>query len=976
MANIIAKGNAVIAANSQETEAKLVFTPDPEGLGWDVDAVNKLAGENNLSPPLNPKELEPFLQKASRAKTRDPMEMVIYRGIPPEEPVPETAAWETLPVPGDMAPFQEEALSKAGLPKLFRVKVEKIKIEKKVKKPSPLPFMPAKEETVITWDRKETRQEVTVHAGECEIKYADKGKKLGTLTPAKPGKPGKSVYGRPLQPSMLPDGGFLLGDGIVRDKGDLIAQVSGFIRIGENWADMVPLAKPSWETYTGSDGVTLFFRFSPGDKRFKTPTGEEILADAKNKGAAAEILIEAAALDEAIAEAVKTGFPVEAFSLFESREAVVRININPEKTRALLYLRKGTTGHLPLEMKAISQAIKDSNIQGFDAEKLRAVIQAFMSGKDVELKDYVLAEGSPSTRGKDKEVQISVSLLPEKEYKPILARLKARQDQFRKEECLAPEEATGFAFVEKGAVIAQVSTSSEGEAGKDIFGNVIPGLPGNDPDLKLFQGLEQHGALITAARNGLVLIKAEEKSFRAELIEYQDAKVAVHVSEDAMEARADLVREAGAGILLDVENVLKVLNALGIKKGVDQETVKKACALARTKGSCTGVVIARGEPPVAKGGVSIKWIVPVSPPQLGSADGDGARPGHTAQVKAGAPIAELSGEEAEGRPGFDVKGNEIPAAGEGAALTLEHDGSIQELAFEKGTRLIAARPGELSFNGKTLSISSLKEIEGDVGPSTGNINFSGEVRISGKVSPGFAIIGGLHVLVDGTAEAALISAGGRVVVAQGIKGGGKGIVRARTTIEAAFSEKATLMAVGDIKLKNGSIESRIKTNGKLSIIAGNGRLMGGVCQARCGIDAADIGSEKVVRTEISFGQDYLIKDQIAATEEEIFKVKEELVKTDEKMKMVLKIPSALDAVRAEKIDLMKRLEQLRLKVFTLREKFEEHYDSEIRIRGTIHPGVIIESHDRYYEVHQTRSGVIFYFDRESGRIKEKTLEDN
>jgi hypothetical protein len=35
--------------------------------------------------------------------------------------------------------------------------------------------------------------------------------------------------------------------------------------------------------------------------------------------------------------------------------------------------------------------------------------------------------------------------------------------------------------------------------------------------------------------------------------------------------------------------------------------------------------------------------------------------------------------------------------------------------------------------------------------------------------------------------------------------------------------------------------------------------------------------------------------------------------------------------------------------------------------------VIIESHDRYYEVSQTRSGVVFYFDRESGRIKEKPL---
>jgi uncharacterized protein (DUF342 family) len=57
----------------------------------------------------------------------------------------------------------------------------------------------------------------------------------------------------------------------------------------------------------------------------------------------------------------------------------------------------------------------------------------------------------------------------------------------------------------------------------------------------------------------------------------------------------------------------------------------------------------------------------------------------------------------------------------------------------------------------------------------------------------------------------------------------------------------------------------------------------------------------------------------------------------------------------------------------MREKFEEHFDSEIRISGTIFPGVVIESHNRYYEVKQKRSRVIFYFDCESGRIKEKPM---
>ena len=228
--------------------------------------------------------------------------------------------------------------------------------------------------------------------------------------------------------------------------------------------------------------------------------------------------------------------------------------------------------------------------------------------------------------------------------------------------------------------------------------------------------------------------------------------------------------------------------------------------------------------------------------------------------------------------------------------------------------------------------------------------------------------------MDGLAEQALISAEGKVIVTRGFKGGGKGIIRARAGIEAAFAERASMMVVGDIKLNRGSILSIIRTNGKLAINSENGKLSGGVCQARYGIDTSDMGSEKGLRTEVSFGQDYLIKDQIGVCEEEIVKLRRTLTEAEEKIKTALEKKLPLDdGLRKEKVRLVKLLEQLNLKVFTLREKFEEHHESEIRIRRTVYPGVIIESHDRYYEVQKKRRRVIFYFDRESGQIREKPL---
>jgi len=661
-----------------------------------------------------------------------------------------------------------------------------------------------------------------------------------------------------------------------------------------------------------------------------------------------------------------------------SGETAARVEISPDKMRAVLYLRKGSGASHPLDMKVISQAIKESGVHGFNSEALKTTITAFLEGNERELKNYTLAEGTPSTRGKDREIELCAKPLPDEEKGQIAARLVEWNSRGALRDIgIDPLKAGGFAHVEKGTVAAKVVSGSEGEEGKDIFGNIVPGLPGNDPDIRLFNGLELHGSDITASQKGLLLFELSEKSFRGAVIDYQDALIKVYVSESAMEARGDFCREEGAGAPLTIENIKKVLTGMGVVKGIDWEAAEKACTLARRKGSVTGLVLARGKAPLARGDSAPRWLVSLNPPELPAenttADSDGT--GCTSvQVKAGAHILELSEPAGEAYPGYDVRGAPIPIE-RAAAFSIAHDDSVQEMAQGKLRLLVAARSGELVFDGKELKINSVRVIEGDAGPSAGTINFSGEIRINGNLLPGCAVIGGSHVTVEGLAEEALVSADGKAVVNLGIKGGDKGIIRARAGIEAAFAERASLLAVGDIVLKRGSIRSTIKTNGKIHVTGDNGKLSGGIYQARHGMDVMDAGSEKGVRTEISFGQDYIIKDQIITGEEEIVRLRRGLSEIELKVKEALdkKLPIP-DEVRTEKVRLVKLMEQLNLKIFTLREKFEEHHESEVRIRGSIFPGVIMESHDRYYEVMQKRNRVIFYFDRGTGSIKEKPLD--
>ncbi|MHC6203222.1 FapA family protein [Breznakiellaceae bacterium SP9] len=1000
MANISAKGSADIVINEDQTEAKLCFNPAGDK-NVDVEAVNKLVTEAHLAPPVIPHKIEEFLQKA--AKSKEPMELVLYTGVEAVQTVNEEPVWEAMPIPPDMEPFKSEILAKAAPPQLFRIKTEKIKHETLVKKPAALPFLPSKEEVVVTWEKQDSKEQVTVDPTVKELFYAQKNVKLATLSVPKQGKPGKSVFGKPIQPSSQGDMSYYCGEGINRVGRELWSMYAGFVRVGDNWVDILGFAKPSFEVNTGHDGFTLFLKFDPGDPRFPVPTAEEILAAAGAKGVPGGKLISAAALNEAIKKAVARNEPIQLLSLFESQAAFIHVDVTPDLLFAKLVFRKGLAGALPLSLKDVGQAIKESHVKGYDVNALRTAVQAFLADPGSFELNYPLVQGKAAVRAKDRQVKIAIPLFGEEETERTLQRIAAfRSDALRN---FTLDGVNSIAMVEKDAKIAYIEPTVPGEQGKDIFGNILPGLPGNDPELKLRSGIELHSQNITAGKSGLFLGKLTEKRFEGIVIESQDAKIAVSVSPDAMEARAELRRGSGAGKPLLAEDVSAALEAAKITNGLIEGAIESAVAKAVAEGK-SNTVVAHGEPPIEKGGHRITWLVPIKarPPQTKDSSqhegkdivagleaakakakavdkGTAAAAKYSSKEKEDAPlpiaggtaIAQVYPPETEDRPGFDVRGTVLPVKPDLKTPELVYDSSIKEEFRNDCKVLIANHTGELIFDGKKLQISSVHEVHGNVVPSAGIIDFSGEVRIEGKVTAGSTIKAGRNVFVSGLAENALISSGGKVVINQGIQGQGRGIVRAKTSIEAGYAEKATLMAVEDIKLKAGSILCNIKTNGKLLIVSETGKLAGGICRARFGVDLANVGTEKGNHTEISFGQDYLIKDQLDHTEAEINKVKAGLSKIDERIKQLASNQDALDKARADKAKLMKLLQTLNLKMFTLRERFEEHFDSEVRIRGTIYPGVVMESHNRYYEVIQARSRVIFYFDRETGRIRERSL---
>lgn len=82
----------------------------------------------------------------------------------------------------------------------------------------------------------------------------------------------------------------------------------------------------------------------------------------------------------------------------------------------------------------------------------------------------------------------------------------------------------------------------------------------------------------------------------------------------------------------------------------------------------------------------------------------------------------------------------------------------------------------------------------------------------------------------------------------------------------------------------------------------------------------------------------------------------------------------LKNTRLQKVKLMKIMEKRGIRLFTLRERFEEHFPSEIKVRGTIYPGVILESHGRYHEITSEKKNLIITFNLQTGKIEETAIK--
>ena len=226
----------------------------------------------------------------------------------------------------------------------------------------------------------------------------------------------------------------------------------------------------------------------------------------------------------------------------------------------------------------------------------------------------------------------------------------------------------------------------------------------------------------------------------------------------------------------------------------------------------------------------------------------------------------------EGIQGMRVTGESVAAEKGRELLPLKVKGVT---LLPDGKTYVAAMAGKIDLRGNNLIITGMVVYD-NVTKATGNIDFNGSVHIRGTIGDGVHVKATKDIIVDGYIEAAILEAGGDIILAKGNNGKGKGSIKAGNDVRGKFFENANIVAGGDMEA-NYCLNSTVYVDGGIKIDGRVGKLAGGTIQAGRGIRTYNLGNQAGLMTKVTVGREQAyfkrkknVEEQISAAEKELF----------------------------------------------------------------------------------------------------------
>lgn len=312
-------------------------------------------------------------------------------------------------------------------------------------------------------------------------------------------------------------------------------------------------------------------------------------------------------------------------------------------------------------------------------------------------------------------------------------------------------------------------------------------------------------------------------------------------------------------------------------------------------------------------------------------------------------------EPTEGEGGYNVIGEPIP----------QKPGIPAKYSLGKGTKLstdgnyiVADVDGNLTFRNGRFEVNEDLNISGDVGFSTGNIDFIGNVIIGGNIFEGFKVTSKKDITVHGMCTSADIKAGGNVTIKLGCL---QSKVNCKGSFTANFCENSRIKSTGDVQ-SNSFISCEVYTDGSI-IAGGKGIISGGSYTAIEDIKASVIGSNSYVKTDITVGSNAILTAEREKASVRLEKLEDALNQLTmvvdmltERQKQGVTLSPKHEQMKSEslrtKIMTQKELKKMYARIEEIDNELSQKQNISVACKKRFYPGTTIRIDEYTYTVSQ------------------------
>lgn len=423
----------------------------------------------------------------------------------------------------------------------------------------------------------------------------------------------------------------------------------------------------------------------------------------------------------------------------------------------------------------------------------------------------------------------------------------------------------------------------------------------------------------------------------------------VSIDKKSYLAKIRLYPPSDKGARLSTSELKNLIEQNGVKYGIIEKNIEIAL---KARLYCMDILVAKAKLPVNGSDAEIVYSFNAEKTLKPTMSEDGSVDFHKLDmiesVKEGQLLATLIPID-YGEPGKDVYGNMIRPK-KVRNKRLRHGKNIH-LSDDK-LQMYSDVSGNVTLVNDMVFVTDTYTIEGDVGPSTGDIDYDGAVEVKGNVITGYTVKATGDITVNGAVEGAMLISEGKIVLKRGMQGMGKGVMEAKGDVISNFIESATVKSGGAI-YTDAIMHSNISANGDVIVNGKRGLIAGGSVKTTTKIETKVAGSTMGTQTELEVGFDTTLGERYRNIEKHIDQMTDEKDSIVKNLKILQKRMQTKGKLEPEKMKLIKEgTERIKVIDQTIEEETEayERIDEEmqrtsdggkVRVENIAYPGVKI-----------------------------------